>query len=126
MVDAAGGARALQQLSRSLQQTEALAAAYAEAVLQEAQQKAAGKPTPQSRMAAENLIAEGDTIRVLTGGAPAAVYGGSEYGSVIYKQFGPRNEQGYWLHPAADEPSARTDEAVGEWMDRAMFRAGAH
>lgn len=117
-VSAEEGKRRLSRLARDLElRKEALAAAYARALLDQAQGVARGKPTPQSRMAAEAMGVRGSTITVLTGGAPADVSGGSEWGSNIYRQFGPRNEGGYWLHPSADNPNPATVAAGEHWMD---------
>lgn len=106
MPNLSDGARAIERLRRSLQPPTGLTGAYAEVVLHEAQRKAAGRPTPQAPMAAQAMGIRGDSITVLTGGTPAAVSGGSEWGSDIYPQFGPRNEGGYWLIPSSDSPMA--------------------
>lgn len=105
------GSRAIERLQRSLRDSEGLSNAYAEGVLAEAQRRAAGKPTPQSRMAADAMGVRGSEIAVLSGGDPAAVAYGAEMGSAIYRQFGPRNEGGYWLFPAGESQEA---ESVGD------------
>lgn len=110
------GQRRLRRLGDRLESNkDQLASTFARALLDEARQVARGHPTPQSRMAAEAMGVRGSTLTVLTGGPPAEVSAGSEYGSTIYRQFGPRNEGGYWLHPSADAPATIT---VGErWID---------
>lgn len=111
MANLQDGSRAIHRLSESLRSTSGLAEAYAQGILDQAVRNAARKPTPQSRMAAEVMGIRQDTIEVLSGGPPAEVSGGSEWGSNIYPQFGPRNDGGYWLHPAAESPEA---EAHGD------------
>lgn len=100
------GAKALERLRRSLEPATGLTGAYAEAVLQEAQRRAGGRPTPQAPMVANAMGIQGDSITVLSGGTPEAVSGGSEWGSNIYRQFGPRNNGGYWLMPATESQPA--------------------
>lgn len=97
------GARVIRRLLKRLDEPENLAHSYAEAVLIQARQNAASKPTPQARMAADNLHVEGSDIVPVAGGAPAEVAIGSEFGSTLYKQFhaGP-NPRGYWLWPAGE------------------------
>lgn len=97
----------MDSLQDDLRDTEAIGHAYASALFQEAQSRARTKPTPQSRMAADNMGVQGTEISVLSGGPPAEVSGGSEWGSNIYRQFGPRNEGGYWLFPSAESPEVK-------------------
>lgn len=111
MADLDDGARAIRRLRDELERNEGLPEAYAEAILQEATQRAQSKPTPQSRMAAAALVRQGSELIVLADGPPGEVSGGSEWGSNIYRQFGPRNDGGYWLFPSADSPVV---EAAGD------------
>lgn len=104
MADLDDGARAIRKLRDELERSEALAEAYAEATLREAVSRAQSKPTPQARMAAAELVRQGSELIVLADGPPGEVSGGSEWGSNIYRQFGPRNDGGYWLMPAAESP----------------------
>lgn len=126
MADLSDGARAVRQLSEALERSGDLPAAFAEAVLSEARRRAAGKPTPQSRMAAEAMGVRGSEILTIAGGDAAEVAGGSEWGSVIYTQFGPRNEGGYWLMPSTESPVALAagDRALDEAVQRAVNRYG--
>ena len=101
------GQRDLEQLRDELEDTDAIARAYAEGVLAEAVSRAQGRPTPQAPMAADAMGIQGNTLTVLAGGAPEAVSAGSEWGSNIYPQFGPRNESGWWLMPATESPEAQ-------------------
>ena len=112
--DLAYGRRTIERILRELEQPTGLAEKYAEAVLAQALQNAAGRPTPQAPMAAENMTAERGTIAPLAGGAPAEVAIGSEFGSSLYRQFQkPPNPQGYWLYPAAND---QRTEAAGDRM----------
>lgn len=116
------GRRRLKRLSARLEgNKEQLASTFAKAMLEQAKQTARSRPTPQAPMVAEAMGIRGSAITVLTGGTPQAVSGGSEWGSSIFRQFGPRNEGGYWLHPAADAPS--TISAGERWIDEQV--AGA-
>jgi hypothetical protein len=119
---AAQGAKDLQQIADALEDTEPLAKAYAEAVLQEAVSRARGRPTPQAPMTADAMGIQGSHITVLTGGTPEAVSAGSEWGSSIYPQFGPRNEGGYWLMPASESEAAKRagDAYLEDLMDDAI------
>lgn len=113
-------ARALRDIAEALEPPTGLAEAYARAMLEEGVRRAAGKPTPQSRMAAEAMGVQGSSITVLTGGPPAEVSAGSEWGSDIYPQFGPRNESGYWLMPAGE---SETVKAAGDaYLDLLLER----
>lgn len=106
--------RAIRRIVTALEAPVALEAQYAEALLQVALQNAAGRPTPQAQMAAQNLVADGSLIRPLAGGPPEEVGPGSEYGSSIYRQFqAPHNSAGYWLYPAGDDQRTR---AAGDLM----------
>lgn len=100
--------RMTDSLQDSLGDTEAIGHAYALALFQEASSRAQGKPTPQSRMAVFAMGVQGTEVSVLSEGSPEGeVSGGSEWGSNIYKQFGPRNEGGYWLFPSAEAPEVQ-------------------
>jgi hypothetical protein len=53
---------------------------------------------------------------------------GAEFGSDTHRQFGPRNESGYWLHPAAEQNPAvddAHDDHVDDAIDAAIRAAGA-
>jgi hypothetical protein len=119
--------RILSDLSDRLEASDELPEAYARALLDQAQRKASLKPTPQARMAAQGMGVRGGTILSLSGGAPGAVAVGSEFGSTIYRQFGPRNTRGYWLLPSAENPDPGTiaagDEAVEDVVRAAIRRA---
>jgi hypothetical protein len=52
---------------------------------------------------------------------------GSEFGSNTHRQFGPRNESGYWLHPAAEQNPAvdvAHEDHADEAIDAAIRSAG--
>jgi hypothetical protein len=115
-------AKDLEQIADGLEDTDAIAKVYAEAVLREAVSRARGRPTPQAPMAAEAMGIQGTTITVLTGGTPEAVSAGSEWGSEQYRQFGPRNEGGYWLMPSGESEEAKSagDAYLEKIMDDAI------
>ena len=119
---AAQGKRDLDQIVDALDDTQALATAYAEAVLREAVNNAHGRPTPQAPMVGDAMGVQGSHITVLTGGTPAAVSGGSEWGSDLFPQFGPRHSGGWWLMPAAESESAKQagDAYLEQIMDDAI------
>jgi hypothetical protein len=102
----AQGRRILDEIFDTIEDGEGLIEAYGRGVLQEAVSRAHGRPTPQAPMAADAMGIRGSSITVLTGGAPEAVSAGSEWGSDIYTQFGPRNDGGYWLMPATESAAA--------------------
>jgi hypothetical protein len=114
---AAEADRVLRDLQRRLSAPDELSEAYAKALLLQAQRAAGLRPTPQAPMAAEAMGVQQGTILSLTGGAPSDVAAGSEFGSGIYRQFGPRNTRGYWLLPSAENPDAATIEAGEDWID---------
>lgn len=106
-----------------LESSQGLEDEYAKAVLREAQGIAAGKPTPQARMAAQAMGVREGTILSLSQGPPGEVAEGSEFGSGIYHQFGPRNTRGYWLLPAANDPDPSTIGVGEKWLDETVEAA---
>jgi hypothetical protein len=124
--DLAYGARTIRRILDKLEQPEELEHKYAEALLAQAVRNAAGKPTPQARMAAENLDVQGASIGPIAGGAPADVAIGSEFGSDRYLQFHRSpNPRGYWLYPAAEDLQviANTDRELERLLDRVIASA---
>ena len=133
MPDLNDGARALEALRRDLLNTRKVEDEVARAILAKARRTAAGKPTPQARMVASGMIARRGTVigfgskRVFGSGSEGPVklghlaYG-SEFGSNTHRQFGPRKESGYWLHPAADN-NPEIDRAEDSYLDRAIDAA---
>ena len=97
MVDMATGRRRLASLARALAHGDELKRAVVPAALEQARSNAAGHPTPQSRLAATGLVARGDTLTVTH-----SLAGGSEYGSSIYRQFGPRRSTSAWFGKVAE------------------------
>lgn len=117
-------ARVLGSLPEEIEGSEAVTEALARAILQQARRAAQLRPTPQAEMAAEGLGVRGDTILSLSGGAPAEVAVGSEFGSGIYRQFHkPHNPKGYWLLPSANDPDPATIQAGEEAVDQVIEAA---
>lgn len=118
------GRRTIERILRELEHPAGLEQKYAEAVLELALQNAAGRPTPQAPMAAENMVVERGSIGPLAGGAAAEVSIGSEFGSSLYRQFQkPPNPRGYWLYPAAND--VRTLAAGDRMLEDILVSAGA-
>ncbi len=112
---------AIKRLLRSLDKPESLAHDFATQILEQARRNAASKPTPQARMAAENMAVQGGTIAPSSSGAAADVAIGSEFGSTVYAQFHKgRNPRGYWLYPAGRMVAERNGE---ETLDQVLRRA---
>jgi hypothetical protein len=132
MPDLIDGVRALATLRRELEKTETLRQTAAKRVLEQARRNAGGKPTPQARMVASGMMARNGTVigfgsrRVFGSGSDGVKLGflayGSEFGSDTHRQFGRRNESGYWLHPAAEQNPA-IDEAHEDHADEAIDAA---
>lgn len=123
--DLAYGQRTIRRILQELEQPRELEHKYAEAILVQAKQNAAGKPTPQARMAADNLDVQGASIGTISGGPAAEVGIGSEFGSNRYLQFQkPPNPKGYWLYPAAEDTKvlAQTDKDLDEMLQRIIDR----
>ena len=117
------GQATIRRILSKLDKPQELENLYARAILEQAVQNAAGKPTPQARMAAANLNIIGNTIGPSAGGPPADVAIGSEFGSTVYRQFQqPPNPRGYWLYPAASATStlAAGDRALEEALQDAV------
>ncbi len=117
------GQATIRRILKKLEQPQELENAYARAILVQAVANAAGKPTPQARMAAANLRVEGANIFPSAGGPAAEVAIGSEFGSAVYRQFQqPPNPRGYWLYPAASATStlAAGDRALEEVLQDAV------
>lgn len=128
-VDAEEGARRLSEFGAALGDDQT-AASFAKAMLDAAVRNAASYPSPQSRMAASGLklagkVIAGEASTLVSSAGRSVRLGdvlfGSEFGSMIYSQFGPRAERGQWLFPAADEPETieqvereRIDPLIGE------------
>ena len=113
---------------------QAAAPEAAQAVLTKARRNARGRPTPQARMVARGCWSSpwhGHRLRLAAGvrrQAPRAVKlgflsFGAEFGSSRYRQFGPRNEGGYWLHPAAEDENPEIDKAHEDYADKAIDAA---
>lgn len=116
--------KVINRLVESLEASEGLSEAYARALLVQAQSAASLRPTPQAPMAAAVMGVQEGTILPLTGGDPAAVGPGSEFGSDIYLQFQkPHSSRGYWLLPSAENPDAATIAAGEEFIDSEIERA---
>lgn len=134
MPDLDDGARAMEVLRRELLDIDKVEAEVARAVLRKAQSNAQGRPTPQARM-----VASGMTVRrgAVIGFASRRVFGsgsgvpvklghlayGSEFGSNTHRQFGPRRESGYWLHPAAEGENPAIDKEHEDHADEAIDAA---
>ena len=122
-VSVAEGKRILARLVDRLEDHDGLEDRYLKAVLEQAQGIASGKPTPQARMAADGMGVRNGTILSLSGGAPSEVAAGSEFGSSIYRQFGPRRTRGYWLLPSAEVPDPGTIAEGEGWIDEQIEAA---
>jgi len=92
-------ARVVARIADRLTDESDLANIYARAVLAQAVQNAAGHPTPQSRIAAATFTVRGHLIR-----SDSPLAWGSEKGSTIYRQFGPRQDSA-WLMRSGDQPA---------------------
>jgi hypothetical protein len=128
-------ARKLAAVGRAMSDDDRIAQAYAELALESARRLAAGRPTPQARMAASGIEARqgalyGAAGRIVFGrGGPVPlgeIGWGAEMGSSLYPQFGPRHAQGAFLRPAGED-----DDTVAEfertWIDAEISRVtGGH
>lgn len=114
----------MDRLHDRLEDNDELRDLWAERVLEQAQGIAATRPTPQAPMAAEAMGVRNGTILSLSGGPPGAVAAGSEFGSDIYRQFQrAHSSRGYWLLPAAEDPSPATIAAGEGWLDLQVERS---
>lgn len=112
---------AIRRLLRSLDKPESLAHDFATQILAQARQNAASKPTPQARMAADNMRVEVASIVPASSGPASDVAIGSEFGSTVYAQFHRgRNPRGYWLFPAGQLVAQRSGQ---ETLDDVLRRA---
>jgi len=120
-------------LQRELEKTITVEQEVAEAILKKAKRNAANRPTPQARMVASGMIARRGVVigfgskRVVGAGNDGVKLGflayGSEFGANSHRQFGPRRESGYWLHPAAEEHNPSIDKAHEDHADEAIDAA---
>lgn len=120
------GARRIDKLRHELEDGSDVAEAYAEALGAQARRNASRRPTPQAPLAAQALTVRGAellvprsaTVRSSTGSLSAGrVAGGSEWGSTLYRQFGPRRSSGSWIGAAAERPDSSTIEAGQSAID---------
>jgi hypothetical protein len=128
----ARGRLAINKLVASLIDVRRSEQIAARRILRKAQSNAASRPTPQARMVASGMFARRGAVigfgsrRVFGRGAEGVKLGflayGSEFGSDTHRQFGPRNESGYWLHPAAEQ-NPEMDEVLEEHVDDAIDAA---
>lgn len=118
----ARGRRILDEIFDTLEDGDGLVDAYGKAVLLEAVARAYTRPTPQAPMAADAMGIQGQHLTVLSGGDAEAVSAGSEWGSDLYPQFGPRNDGGYWLMPATESSNALSagDRYLEELMNKTI------
>jgi hypothetical protein len=123
MATLAEGRKAIRRLIDRLEASGGLSEAYAKALLRQAIGRAQGQPTPQAVIASQAMVVRHGEILSLTGGTPGALAVGSEFGSTIYRQFGPRNTRGYWLLPSADNPDTVTTLAGDNWVQDAVDSA---
>ena len=131
-MDIAQGIRRLEELEDELRRPVELEADYLEALRALALRAASGRPTPQARMAASALTIRGDVLSTPStavvsgrGGSALAgdIAGGSEWGSSIYPQFGPRRSgRGAWLGRAMADPALDRagDQALDALVDEAI------
>ena len=119
------GARRIRELSAELADGARILDPYLDALRTQAQSTAGRHPSPQARMAASALIVRDSSLQVPSaaivsgrGGSTSAgsIAGGSEYGSSIYPQFGPRGGS-RWLGTSAEHPSSTTLQAGERALD---------
>jgi hypothetical protein len=134
MPDLNDGARAVRVLSKEVQDTRRLQNEMAKAILAKARSNAQSRPTPQARMVSRGMIVTrgvvlGRANRMILGGGEGkpvklgVLAYGAEFGSNQHRQFGPRNESGYWLNPAGENPGAPADKAEESFLDRCISAA---
>ena len=118
----------LAAIGRDLTDEDDVAQAWAEATVIEGRRRAAGRPTPQARMASTGVralagaIAGAGIVSGRGGSVPVgAIFWGSEFGSSIYRQFGPRHSRGSWLYPAG-ESDAVLDRVERLFVDPVLDR----
>jgi hypothetical protein len=120
----------LSAISRELTDRREAAQAYAEATVDQARKLAAGRPTPQARLAASGIEARdgavyGGASRIVSGFGGSVPLGeiawGAEMCSSIYQQFGPRHSRGAWLYPAGDS-DATVAQVENDWVDAILDR----
>jgi hypothetical protein len=118
-VEISAGIRKLGGLAKDLEDGSGVVAGVLPAAMDAARRYASMHPTPQSRIAATTLYARGDTLTV-----SSALAGGSEYGSSIYRQFGPRRGTPAWFARVTVGEDrgvmAAGDKAIESVMDRAL------
>jgi hypothetical protein len=119
-VEITAGIRKLSGLAKDLENGSGIVAGVMPAAMDAARRYASQHPTPQSRIAASaGLVARGDTLQV---SGPLA--GGSEYGSSIYRQFGPRRGTPAWFARVTVGEDrgilAAGDKALESVMDKAL------
>lgn len=124
----ADGQKRIDRLVDELRDGAAIAEPYAAAVGAQAKRNASRRPTPQAALAGGALVVRGASVTVPRGAlvstkrgmiAAGAIAGGSEYGSSLYPQFGPRKgAPGHWLGAAAERPDSATLDAGDEAIDK--------
>lgn len=114
MVTPAQGSERIEKFLAQVTDPEVVGAEFARQMLETAMRSAQSASSPQAPMASTGLELAGAQIRGPAGALVSSSTGsvelgrilfGSEFGSDLYTQFGPRVERGQWLFPAADEPA---------------------
>lgn len=122
--------RKLTAIGRALNDDEATAQAFAELVVDAAKRRAAGRPTPQARMAATGIEARrgavyGSSSRIVTGKGGSTTLGaiawGAEMGSTRFRQFGARHSGGTWIFPAGNDPAV-ADRLSATYVEQIIDR----
>ena len=106
----------LDDIYRGLERPDDLAETTARALLDAAQARASGRPTPQAALVASGFSVSGPTIRGPSG-TLAEITMGAEFGSSIYRQFHTRYSGGSWLFPTLYDPPGSVEDSQTDWLE---------
>lgn len=134
-MDIRAGIRRLEGLRDDLEDGSAIQEPYLAALASQARRRASSRPTPQARAVSTALVVRDGALTIPAGAgitprggglvSAGQLAGGSEFGSSIYPQFGPRRSRpGAWLGSSAANPDSAT-LAAGERALEGLIREAA-
>lgn len=121
-VTAGAAARSIGSLTRRLADPREVADAYGQELVSQARARGLSTSSPPQAPLVAGAVQYSQGSISLASSTPAGhgtageLLGGAEYGSSLFRQFGPHSSRGHWLWPTLMQPPA---EAIDQ-ADRAL------
>lgn len=116
-------ARSIGSLVRRLADPREVADAYGRGLVEEARQRGLSSwSPPQAHLVAGAVSYDQGRISLASAaqagnGTAGELLGGAEYGSDVYRQFGPHSSRGHWLWPTLLEPPPDVTDLADHALD---------